>query len=134
MIHSWLLVFNNISGICYIRISKNNKKFKESKVYKYAGILKLFLYVCFVISLNVIKGFRGRLVKKETIQLTKYSEFSKIILGTAVVCFYIGGFVISFTQFSRRNQTIKLFNMTNSSDLLISLKKRMKLYRWKGRN
>lgn len=107
MIDNWLLAFNNIIGICYIKVSKNGK-LKESKFYKKLGIFKIIVILGFMMMFNIYRDSRKQFLKKETILLTKYSEFSKIILGVAVGSFYIGGLILIFAQLFRRNRTLKL--------------------------
>lgn len=116
MYYRKLLAFNNFAGVCYIKVTKNND-WIESKLFKYYGILKTFFIVLAFIAFIASKEFKDKMFDKEAVELTQYSNFSKIILHVAVQCFYMCGVILIFIHYFRRKQILIFCKAINDFEL-----------------
>lgn len=111
-----LLAFNNLAGVCYIKITKNNE-WKESKFFIYYGVVKNFCVILALVSFVTSTEFKVKMFQKEAVELNQYSKFSKIILRVAVHCFYMCALTLIFTQYFRRKQILLFFKAINDFKL-----------------
>lgn len=116
MIHRWLLLLCNFSGMTFIKLSNKNE-WKESKVFKFFGITKIISTISLYLSFTFIKDLRSKIFVKDVVEQKPYSDFSKKILNTSIVYFHICGLTLLIIQYVRRKKITNFFKLIQNYKL-----------------